>query len=105
MVRPERDRLFGEIEEDETYVSGAQEGKRGRGAKGKSLVVIAAELNGSRKIGRIRLQPVPDASAGSLIGAIEQMIEPGSLICTDGLTGYDESLEDRGCRHTIVRQE
>lgn len=42
MVRPGRDRMSGVIEVDETYIGGAKEGKRGRGAYGKALVVVAA---------------------------------------------------------------
>ena len=33
MVRPGRDHLAGEIEADETYVGGPEEGKRGRGGR------------------------------------------------------------------------
>src|SRR5208283_4966867 len=40
MVRPGRDNLTGEIEVDETYVGGAQEGKRGRGAEKKAIVAV-----------------------------------------------------------------
>jgi len=36
------------IEVDETYVGGEKPGKRGRGASGKSLVVIAVEINANR---------------------------------------------------------
>ena len=43
MVRPGRDRLQGTVEVDETYWGGERPGKRGRGAEGKSLVVVAAE--------------------------------------------------------------
>src|ERR1019366_8326052 len=43
MVRPGRDRLTGEIEIDETYVGGPEEGKRGREIEKKSVVVVAAE--------------------------------------------------------------
>jgi len=65
MVRPYRDKLSGKVEVDETYVGGEKPGKRGRGALGKSLVMITAEIDGNR-IGRIRLRHVPDASAESL---------------------------------------
>jgi len=46
MVRPGRDRLTGEIEVDETYVGGPEEGKRGREIEKKSIVVVAVEKNG-----------------------------------------------------------
>lgn len=43
MLRPERDRLSGLVEMDETFIGGERSGPRGRGAEGKTLVLIAAE--------------------------------------------------------------
>ena len=43
MVRPGRDCLSGEIEIDETYVGGPEEGRRGRQTEDKAVVVVAAE--------------------------------------------------------------
>jgi hypothetical protein len=54
MVLPGRERLSGAVEVDETYIGGEGPGKRGRGAAGKSLVLIAVEGKG-KQIGRIRL--------------------------------------------------
>jgi transposase-like protein len=102
MVRPGRDRLHGAVEVDEIYVGGEHAGKRGRGAAGKSIVVVAAEEDGTH-IGRIRLLRLPDVSAQSVCGAVEQSIEPGSLIHTDGLKSYNE-LGSRGFRHQVLRQ-
>jgi len=87
MVTPGRDHLAGIIEVDESYIGGEKTGKRGRGAAGKSLVVIAAEVKDTR-IGRIRLRRVPDASAKSLEEAVQQATSPGSMIRTDGWKGY-----------------
>lgn len=101
MVRPDRDKLSGKIEVDETYVGGEKPGKRGRGALGKSLVMIAAEIDGSR-IGRIRLRRVPDASAESLEEAVRQAAVPGSMICTDGWKSY-RGLNSLGYIHEVVR--
>lgn len=101
MVRPGRDRLQGMVEVDETYVGGERPGKRGRGAKGKSLVVIAVEKKG-RRIGRIRLSHVQDASAGSLVPALCGMVAPGSTIRTDGWLGYSPLPVD-SYSHVIVR--
>src|SRR6516225_4602520 len=41
MVRPGRERLQGIIEVDEIFIGGPRPGKRGRGAQGKALVVVA----------------------------------------------------------------
>jgi len=45
MVGLGRDRLFGIIEVDETYMGGEKPGKRGRGSGGKALVMVAAQEN------------------------------------------------------------
>lgn len=90
MIRPGRDRLSGTIQVDESYVGGKKSGKRGRGASGKSLVFIAAQLD-NKKIGRIRLKVIKDASSESLHKAIEQNILPGSIIQTDAWRGYNNS--------------
>jgi len=47
MVRPDRDRLSGEVEIDETYVGGEESGVRGRGTNKKARVVIGCELKPS----------------------------------------------------------
>jgi hypothetical protein len=88
MVRPGRDRLGGVIEVDETYVGGKKTGPRGRGAQGKTLVVVAVEDKTPDGIGRIRLQLAPDASAASLGPAVQAMAKPGSMIRTDDWDGY-----------------
>lgn len=103
MVRSGRDRLSGVIEVDETYIGGEKPGKRGRGAEGKALVLIAAQVEDTR-IGRIRLRRVPDASGQSLEGAVQQVAKEGSVIRTDGWKGYN-NLEDLGYEHEIVYQE
>ena len=101
MVRPGRDRLSGTIEVDETYIGGKKPGKRGRGAAGKALVVIAAQKDG-KKIGRIRLKRVPDASAESLESAVTAAAEPGCVLRTDGWAGYT-GLRKLGYTHKVVR--
>lgn len=103
MVRPGRDRLSGTIEVDETYIGGEKPGKRGRGAAGKALVVVAAQEDGKR-IGRIRLIKVLDASSNSLCPAVQECVEPGSTVRTDGWGGYG-GLETSGYVHPVVRKD
>ena len=102
MVRPGRDRLSGTVEVDETHIGGKRPGKRGRGAAGKSLVLIAVE-DKDNHIGRIRLQRIPDASAASLIPAVQESVDPGSVVRTDDWSSYRQ-LASEGYGHTVVRQ-
>lgn len=99
MVRPGRDRLTGEMEVDETYVGGVEPGKKGREPGSKALVVVAAQGDGKR-IGRIRLRRIPDASSKSLLSFMNEAIEPGSTLITDGWEGYP-SLKEHGYKHKV----
>ena len=101
MVRPGRDRLTGVVEVDEIFIGGEQSGKRGRGAGGKALVLLAAQQDGKR-IGRIRLRRVADAAGESLEPAVWEMVEPGSTVRTDGWRGYN-GLTELGYRHQVVQ--
>ena len=98
MVRQGRDRLKGLVEMDETFIGGERSGKRGRGAEGKTLVLIAAEQT-EQGIGRIRLLPINDAAGATLKEAALQMVEPGSTVQTDGWDGYN-LLTRHGYIHT-----
>ncbi len=100
MVRPGRDRLGGRVEVDETYLGGLEESVRGRQTETKALIVVAAQEDG-RGIGRIRMRRIADASAQSLIPFVEESIEPGSWVHTDGWLGY-VPLESKGYRHKVT---
>ena len=97
MVRPGRDRVSEEVEVDEALVGGLDPGGGRRHLGKKALVVIAAEVRG-RGIGRIRMQRVEDASADSLLPFVQQPVQPGSVVITDGLQSY-RGLSKLGYRH------
>lgn len=103
MVRAGRDRLTGVVEVDELFIGGERSGKRGRGAEGKVLVILAAQQDGKR-IGRIRLQRVADAAGASLEPAVWEMVEPGSTVRTDGWGGYN-GLTELGYQHQVVQKD
>ena len=103
MVRPGRDRLSGMIEVDEIFIGGEKPGKRGRGAAGKALVVIAAQED-KKGIGRIRMRRVADAAGESLEPAVWEMVEPKSVVRTDGWRGSN-GLSELGYDHQVVRKD
>lgn len=99
MVFPGRNKLSGRIEVDETLVGGKRSGKRGRGAEGKSLVVIAIEIL-EKGTGRVRISLILDASKKSLRKFINENIETGSNLITDGWKGYT-GIAKSGYQHEI----
>lgn len=101
MVRPDRDRLSGCVHMDETYVGGRKPGTPGRGAKGKALVAIAVEDKSPNGIGRVRLKHVPDASAVSLGGFVQDAVAPGTVVFTDDWSGYGQ-LPALGYPRTVL---
>lgn len=88
MIRPGRDRLAGTVEVDETYWGAEEEGVVGRLTEDKALFLVAAQQDGPRKIGRIRMRRVPDLTKTTVHGFITENIEPGSVLRTDGLSVY-----------------
>jgi hypothetical protein len=85
MVRPERDRLSGTVELDESYVGGVEEGRRGgrQCASKKAILAGAVEVRGHGS-GRIRLAVVPDLSAATFARFAGEAVAPGSVVLTDG---------------------
>lgn len=104
MVRPGRDLLSGRVEVDETYLGGLEEGLRGRLIEEKALIVIAAQEDGMG-IGRIRMRQIADASAPTLERFLLDSIERGSVLHTDGWSGYS-GVTAQGYVHevTIVKR-
>lgn len=101
MVRPGRERLSGTVEVDEVFIGGAHSGKRGRGAQGKELVLVAVEQQATNKIGRVRFKQIPNASASTLEKTIDELVELGSKIKTDGWPGY-VNLAEKGYTHEVL---
>jgi transposase-like protein len=87
MVRPGRERLQGVVEVDETFFGGPESGRRGRGAKGKTLVEIAVE-QGDRGLGRCRMQVIESIDTATIREFLLAHVEPGAAVVTDGLRTY-----------------
>lgn len=98
MVRPGREPLEGRIEVDETYIGGQKEGKRGRGAAGKTLVLVAVEAEEGKRLGRVRFRVADAPTGGSVAPFVADYIQKGATVVTDGLKSYD-ALDGMGYVH------
>jgi len=91
--------LVGKVEVDETYIGGKRQGKRGRGASGKSVVMGMVERDGNA-IAKV----IPDVKARTLLPMIEARVarEDKTIVFTDELPSYNH-IERLGYAHEIVQ--
>lgn len=93
LILPERTRLSGVVEMDETLIGGTAVGDKGGRTPGeKALVAVAIERKDPRGFGRCRLSVIPDASAPSLRAFALANIEPNSTVISDGWSSYPPAL-------------
>ncbi len=84
----------GEVEMDESYFGAHRvRGKRGRGAKGKTIVFGLLKRGG-----KVYTQIVPDVSRKTLMQVIDGKVEKEAVMYTDGFRSYD-GLVDWGYKH------
>jgi len=100
MVRPGRDLLDGIVEVDETVIGGVKPGRPGRGAAGKTLVVIACERREGGR-GRVRMRRIPNAAADTLTEFVLDHVARGAEVHTDGWAGYNDIGRYR-FRHVVT---
>lgn len=98
MIRRGRERLVGRVEVDEAFVGGQKEGTRGRGADGKTLVLVAVEGDARKRLGRVRFRCVAAINRETVEAFVRDYVEPSTKVVTDGLGVYDK-LEAAGFKH------
>lgn len=98
MVAPEREPLKREVEVDEFYLGGYEEGLKGSRQRGKkALCGIAVEVRGQGS-GRLRLQVLADAAQPTLTAFLKATTAAGAIVFTDGWKGYT-GLAEAGYDH------
>ena len=121
LVAPDREPLHGEVEVDEGFIGGPEEGRPGRGAETKSLVVFGVEIIRyaapdpkhrdddpqarieKMRAGRVRMNVIPDASTQTLLPWCRLNIETGAQVITDGWPAYND-LGELGYVHRRILQ-
>ncbi|HVC07235.1 MAG TPA: IS1595 family transposase [Solirubrobacterales bacterium] len=98
MVTPERELLKREVEIDEFWLGGYEEGLKGSRQRGKkALVGVAIEVRGAGS-GRLRLGVLPDSSGPALRDFTVATTASGAIVHTDGLQSY-RVLPGHGYEH------
>jgi ribosomal protein L37AE/L43A len=97
MVRPDRERLSGVVELDETFIGGKSRGKPGASTD-KVPVMIAVERLDNGRLGRVRFEVSDAPGTTQIIDFACDTIESGTLIRTDGARLF-RKLPEHGYRH------
>jgi transposase-like protein len=102
MVAPEREPLKREVEVDEFFLGGREQGLSGRARGKKVMCGVAIEVRG-RGSGRLRLAILENASQRSLGEFVTTTTEPGTVVHTDAWPGYHR-LAELGYEHSSLSQ-
>jgi transposase-like protein len=106
VVRPDRERLKGVVEVDQAWLSISDraaplpDGQHKRRKHRTHLVpvALAVELLQPRGFGRIRLRRIDKDSPAQVVPFVQENIEPGAEVRTDGSAAYRD-LKDLGYDH------
>lgn len=103
MVRPGREQLKGLVEVDETYLAITERQEptsteKRKSSTNKVLVVMAVEMLQPKGFGRIRLRRIAKDSAPYVVPFVQEVVESGAHVRTDGSAAY-RSLTELGYAH------
>jgi len=92
--------LAGLVEMDDAFIGPRKPGPHGRGAKGKSKVVIAVESR-DKHAGFAVMHHVPAVDSDQILSIAQDKIQPASDVRTDGWRAY-QKLGSKGFVHESV---
>lgn len=85
--------LNGQVEVDEAFIGGKEEGKIGRGAEDKVQVAVAVEKNGATGMKRMYVRVIKNASTAEIKDIFSRHISVDAQILTDKWSGYSPLKE------------
>ena len=92
--------LAGLIEVDDSYFGGSKPGKRGRGAEGKSSVILAVENKGENP-GFAKAYHVPQLDKETISDRLKDQFKSDTVIRSDGWRSYN-GLASEDIKHEPV---
>ena len=105
-VMRERDagkRLTGRVEIDDAYLGGERSGgKRGRGAPGKTPIIVAMETTPEGQPVHLKLRRVNGFRRKEVEKLARRSLDPSSTVVSDGLACF-RGVTDAGCTHQPIR--
>jgi transposase-like protein len=94
-------KLAGLVEMDDSYFGGSKPGKEGRGALGKSKVIVSVESRGS-KAGFAKMTQVDRLDGSHIRDVATDHVTDGSTVKTDGWPAYRSGLRGEQFAHEYV---
>lgn len=103
MLEREADKPLGgpdkRVEMDDAYLGGAHHGgKRGRGAAGKTPMVVAVETTPEGRPHRLKIRAVKGFSKSEIKKLCPRLLVPASTVVSDGLHCFT-AVAEIGCHH------
>jgi transposase-like protein len=92
VVNPDRTKLSGVVEVDETFYGGHTPGQRGGRQHGAKLPIIVAVERTATGLGRCRMVAGDRLNRVTLRAFLLEHIEPGSTVVTDGYQAYRRAV-------------
>jgi transposase-like protein len=100
--RDTRYKLNGVVEMDDSYFGGkGKPGKRGRGAAGKTPVLVCVSVEDG-KPGYASMKALSGVTVAEIKDAAIQMLDPGATVVTDGFLTYTLSLASYKHRVKVI---
>lgn len=94
--------LSGRVELDDAYLGGARQGKRGRGAAGKTPFLAAVETTPDGKPVQIKLRRVSGFCGRAITTFAHRSLDPACTVVSDGLRCFAK-VKQAGCVHQPIK--
>lgn len=85
------------VEVDETYYGGRRKGRSGRPMRGDKIKTPVMRM--AERGGKVVALAVPDATAKTLCGSVNQFVLPSTTVCINEYPSYNTVAEGRRYRH------